>query len=61
MEDGGGWSVLLRQCHPISAGPSSLLEERSKTPIVVVVGVIAFVVSFVLSTTPQTGGNGQDI
>ena len=32
--------------------PSSLLEERSETPIV-------FVVSFVLSATPQTGGNGQ--
>ena len=29
-------------------GPSSLLEERSETPIV-------FVVSFVLSATPQTG------
>ena len=35
-------------------GPSSLLKERSKTPIV-------FVVSFVLSSTPQTGGNGQGI
>ena len=35
-------------------GPSSLLEERSKTPIV-------FVVSFVLSATPQTGGNSQGI
>ena len=35
-------------------GPSSLLEERSKTPIV-------FVVYFVLSATPQTGGNGQGI
>ena len=35
-------------------GPSSLLEERSKTPIV-------FVVSFVLLATPQTGGNGQGI
>ena len=33
-------------------GPSSLLEERSKIPIV-------FVVFFVLSATPQTGGNGQ--
>ena len=30
-------------------GPSSLLEERSKTPIV-------FVVFFELSATPQTGG-----
>ena len=35
-------------------GPSSLLEERSKTPIV-------FVVSFVLSATHQTEGNGQGI
>ena len=35
-------------------GPSSLLKERSGVPIV-------FVVSFVLSATPQTGGNGQDI
>ena len=35
-------------------GPSSLLEERSEIPI-------AFVVSFVLSATPQTGGNGQGI
>ena len=35
-------------------GPSSLLEERSEIPIV-------FVVSFVLSATPQTGGNGQGI
>ena len=35
-------------------GPSSLLKEQSKTPIV-------FVVSFVLPATPQTGGNGQGI
>ena len=35
-------------------GPSSLLEERSEIPIV-------FVVFFVLSATPQTGGNGQGI
>ena len=35
-------------------GPSSLLEEWSEIPIV-------FVVSFVLSATPQTGGNGQGI
>ena len=34
--------------------PSSLPEEWSKTPVV-------FVVSFVLSATPQTGGNGQGI
>ena len=33
-------------------GPSSLLEERCKTPIV-------FVVFFVLLATPQTGGNSQ--
>ena len=35
-------------------GLSSLLEEQSEIPIV-------FVVSFVLSATPQTGGNGQGI
>ena len=35
-------------------GPSSLLEEWSEIPSV-------FVVSFVLSATPQTGGNGQGI
>ena len=35
-------------------GPLSLLEERSEIPIV-------FLVSFVLSATPQTGVNGQDI
>ena len=35
-------------------GPSSLLEERSET-------TIGFVVSFVLSATPQIGGNGQGI
>ena len=34
--------------------PSSLLEERRKTPSV-------FVVSFVLLPTPQTEGNGQGI
>ena len=35
-------------------GPSSLLEERSKTPIV-------FVVFLLLSATPQNGGNSQGI
>ena len=35
-------------------GTSSLLEKRSELPIV-------FVVSFVLSATPQTGGNGQGL
>ena len=35
-------------------GPPSLLEERSEISFV-------FVVSFVLSATPQTGGNGQGI
>ena len=35
-------------------GPSSLLEEWSEIPIV-------FVVSFVLSATPQSGGNSQGI
>ena len=33
--------------------PSSLLEEQSRVPIVFC--------SFVLSATPQTGGNGQGI
>ena len=33
---------------PTRLGPSSLLKERSETPIV-------FVVSFVLSATPQLG------
>ena len=36
-------------------GPSSLLEERIKTPILCVV------VFFVLSATSQTGGNGKGI
>ena len=45
-------------CCPSSAiqtrrGLSSLLEERSEIPIVFV--------SFVLSVTPQTGGNSQGI
>ena len=35
-------------------GPSSLLEEWSEI-------LIVFVVCFVLSATPQTGGNGQDV
>ena len=35
-------------------GPSSLLGERSEIPII-------FVVSFVLSASPQTGGNGQGV
>ena len=35
-------------------GSSSLLEEQSEIPI-------GFVVSFVLSATPQLGGNGQGI
>ena len=34
-------------------GPSSLLEEQSEIPIVIV--------SFVLLATPQTGGNGHGI
>ena len=47
-EDGLCYSSSAIQTRP---GPSSLLEEQSKTPIVFVV--------FVLSATPQTGGNGQ--
>ena len=49
-EDGLCCSSNAIQTRP---GPSSLLEERSKTPIVFVL--------FVLSATPQTGGNGQGI
>ena len=37
--------------------PSSLLEGRSETPIVFFFSFF----SFVLSATPQTGGNGQGI
>ena len=37
--------------------PSSLLEERSETPFVFDINVV----SFVLSATPQTGGNSQGI
>ena len=48
-EDGLCCSSSATQTRP---GPSSLLEERSKTPIV-------FVVFFVLSATPQNGGSGQ--
>ena len=50
-EDGLCCSSSAIQTRP---GPSSLLEERSKIPIV-------FVVFFVLLATPQTGGNGQGI
>ena len=49
-EDGLCCSSSTIQTRP---GPSSLLEERSKTPIVFVFSV--------LSATPQTGGNGQGI
>ena len=45
-EDGLCFSSSAIQTRP---GLSSLLEERSEIPIV-------FVVSFVLSATPQTGG-----
>ena len=44
-EDGLGCSSSAIQTQ---LGPSSLLKERSETPIV-------FVVSFVLSATPQLG------
>ena len=50
-EDGLRCSSSAIQTRP---GHSSLLEERSKTPIV-------FVVFFVLSATSQTGGNSQGI
>ena len=50
-EDGLCCSSSAIQTRP---GPSSLLEERSKTPIV-------FFFLFVLLATPQTEGNGQGI
>ena len=46
--------MLLQQCHPNSAG--SLVISRRTSEILIV-----FVVSFVLSATPQTGGSGQGI
>ena len=51
-----GEDGLCCSCSAIQTrlGPLSLLEEQSKTHIV-------FVVSFVLSATSQTGGNGQGI
>ena len=50
-EDGLCCSSSAIQTRP---GPSSLVEERSKTSIV-------FVVFFVLSATPQNGRKGQGI
>ena len=50
-EDGLCCSSIAIETQP---GPSSLLEEWSKAPIV-------FVVFFVLSATPETGENGQSI
>ena len=49
-EDGLCCSSSAIQTQP---GPSSLPEERSKTPLVFVVSV--------LLATPQTGGNSQGI
>ena len=51
---GGGWAVFSSSAVQTRLSPLSLLEERSKPPLF-------FVVSFVLSATPQTGGNGQGI
>ena len=51
---GGGWAVLLQQCHPNSAG--SLVIARGMEW-----GPHCFCCYFVLSATPQTGGNGQGI
>ena len=45
---------LLQQCHPNSAG--SLVIARGTEW-----GPHCFCCSFVLSATPQTGGNGQGI
>ena len=50
-EDGLCCSSSAMQTRP---GPLSLLEERSKTPIV-------FVFSLCCQLPPQTGGNGQGI
>ena len=55
---GVGWGEGRLRCFSSAIqtrpGPSSLLTKWSKTPIV-------FVSSFVLSVTPQTGGNSQGI
>ena len=49
MSDGIGFTVTVySSAIQTRLGPSSLLEEQSETPIV-------FVVSFVLSATPQLG------
>ena len=47
VEDGRGWVCCSSSAIQTWLGPSSLLEERSETPIV-------FVVSFVLSA-PKLG------
>ena len=52
-EDGLCCSSSTIHTRPV---PSPLLEEQSKTPIVFV-----FVAFFVLSATPENGGNGQGI
>ena len=49
---GGGGLCCSSSAIQTRLGPLSLLAERSVTPIV-------FVIFFVLSATPQTGGNGQ--
>ena len=49
MEDGGGWAVLLQQCHPNSAGSLIIAEKNGVKP------PLFFVVSFVLSATPELG------
>ena len=51
---GEDWLCCSSSAIQTRLGPSSLPEERSEIPIV-------FVVSSVLSVTPQTGGNGQGI
>ena len=49
-EDG----LLLQQCHPNSAGSFVIARGMEWGPH-------CFCCSFVLSATPQTGGNGQGI
>ena len=54
VEDGEDGLCCSSSAIQTRLGSSSVLEERSEIPIV-------FVVSCVLSATPQTGGNGQGI
>ena len=48
MEDGGGWAVLLQQCHPNSAGSLVIAGGTEWGPH-------CFCCFFVLSATPKLG------